>query len=132
MTDKLISTLFHDFMASMGMSPKRCSSNEDYELVIDNEHPVLLRYDAQQEHVILMGMLKTDAIPPADLPDFHKQVLDAALNPLRGSGPGVGIDQTSGMCFSYFTLPRHSVTVEIIRSKLAELVEWNKAFPLGA
>lgn len=128
MTDKLISTLFQDFFTSLGMQPKACTSDEDYELVIDEQYPVLLRYDSQQQQVVLMGMLEASQISPADLPVFYKQVLDAALNPLRGTGPGVGIDQASGICFSYFTLPRHSVTVDLIGTKLAELVEWNKGF----
>lgn len=128
MTDRLITTLFHDFFSSLGMSSISPKSHE-YEMIIDERYPVLLRYDREKEQMILLGELAIKKLPPTEYQKHLETLLDAALNPLRETGPGVGIDYITGTCFSYFTLPRSSVTPESMRTKLAELIEWNKQFP---
>ncbi len=126
MSDIFIRNLFSAVFKKIGMDVDPQSGKEEHELIIDNEHPVLMRYDKILEQVMLIGMINIDSIPKTERPKLMERLLRAGLNPLRGIDPGAGIDDKSGLCFSYFTLPRNSVNVDVICEKMVRLVEWNK------
>ena len=126
MNDVFIKTLFSSVYEKMGLPQSLNAITEDHELVIDEQHPVFMRYDRNTEQLLLISQVEIATVPVSEQPELHKRLLRAALNPLRNLGPGVGIDDNTGLCFSYFMLARHAMNADLICKKLAELVDWNK------
>ena len=126
MNDVFIKTLFSSVYEKIGLPQSLNAITDDHELVIDEQHPVLMRYDRSTEQLLLISQVEIATISVSEQPELNKRLLHAALNPLRNLGPGVGIDDKSGLCFSYFMLARHAMNADLICQKLAELVEWNK------
>nr|WP_298165796.1 CesT family type III secretion system chaperone [uncultured Pseudomonas sp.] len=124
MNDLFIKNLFADVMKRMQLDTEGLPASHEYSLMIDEQYPVLLRYDAPTERVMLIGSLDTQAAQdPAAL---RTRILRAGLNPLRTGGPGVGLDEESGLYFSYATLPRMSASADSICREMIALVEWGK------
>ncbi|MEI8635144.1 hypothetical protein P4S72_30005 [Vibrio sp. PP-XX7] len=122
MIDPFIQTLFCDVFKKMDIDIPL--EMEEFRLIIDEQYPVLLRYDASTERILLLGMLDIDSYD--DKAAIYKRLLHAALNPLLGSDPGVGIDEKSNCCFSYLTLPRQTVNAEQVYHEIGRLVAWGK------
>lgn len=122
MMDAFIGTLFHDVFKKMEIEVPAGMS--EFQLMVDDEFPVLLRYDVKTEHVMLLSMLDIDSFD--DKTEIYTRLLHAAMNPLLGNDPGVGIDKTSKCCFSYLTLPRQTVNAEQVCQEIGRLVEWGK------
>lgn len=126
MNDAFIRNLFAAVFKKMGMDVGSQPGKEEYEFIIDDEHPVLMRYDKISEQVMLIGIIDIDTISKTERPGLIERLLRAGLNPLRNADPGAGIDDKSGLCFSYFTLSRNSVNADVICEKMVRLIEWNK------
>lgn len=120
--DPFIQSLFIDVFKKMEIQPPEDMT--EFRLMIDEQHPVLLRYDAQQEQVIILALL--DIHDHNDKPALYQRLLEAGLNPLFGRGPSVGVDEKSGCCMSYFTFSRQVANAKLICQNIARLVEWNK------
>ncbi len=129
MNDLFIKNLFADVMKKMELETEGLPAGHEYSLMIDEQHPVLLRYDAPTERIMLIGALDTQSAQDQDA--LLKRILWAGLNPLRTNGPGVGLDESSGFYFSYITLPRLSVSADAICKELIKLVEWGKSLVAG-
>lgn len=122
MSDAFIETLFHDVFKRMGIEAP--SGMSEFRMMVDEQYPVLLRYDVPTERIMLLSMLDIDAFD--DKTVIHTRLLHAAMNPLLGKDPGVGIDKASKCCFSYLTLPRQTVNAEQVCHEIGRLVEWGK------
>jgi hypothetical protein len=122
MIDPFIETLFSDVFKKMKIDIP--SGMNDFRLFIDEQYPVLLRYDGPTERIMLLGMLDIDSFE--DKTAIYERLLHAGINPLLGNEPGVGIDKKSKCCFSYLTLPRQTVNAEQICHEIGRLVEWGK------
>lgn len=129
MNDLFIKNLFADVMKKMELDTEGLPASHEYSLMIDEQHPVLLRYDAPTERIMLIGSLDTQLAQDQDA--LLKRILRAGLNPLRTDGPGVGLDEESGFYFSYITLPRLSVSADAICKEMIKLVEWGKKLVAG-
>lgn len=129
MNDLFIKNLFADVMKKMELDTEGLPASHEYSLMIDEQHPVLLRYDAPTERIMLIGTL--DAQSALDQDALLRRILRAGLNPLRTDGPGVGLDESSGLYFSYVTLSRLSVSADSICREMIALVEWGKRLVAG-
>lgn len=123
MRDSFIETLFNDVFKRMGIEVP--SGISDFRMMIDEQYPVLLRYDVPTERIMLLSMLDIDSFD--DKAAIYARLLDAAINPLLGKDPGVGIAKESKCCFSYLTLPRQTVNAEQVCYEIGRLVEWGKS-----
>ncbi|WP_443191661.1 type III secretion system chaperone [Pseudomonas indica] len=125
MSDPFIHRLFTDVLQKMGMDTTGLTTTQEYPLLVDEQYPVLLRYDGPSERVLLIaGLDPALADTPETLP---QRILRAALNPLRGKEPGAGLDEGSGLYFAFLALPRQTVTAENVCREIGRLVEWTKA-----
>ncbi|HSX86525.1 MAG TPA: hypothetical protein VLG17_00855, partial [Pseudomonas sp.] len=61
MNDLFIKNLFADVMKRMQLDTEGLPASHEYSLMIDEQYPVLLRYDAPTERVMLIGSLDTQA-----------------------------------------------------------------------
>lgn len=129
MNDLFIKNLFADVMKRMQLDTEGLPASHEYSLMIDEQYPVLLRYDAPTERVMLIGSLDTQAAQ--DPGTLRTRILRAGLNPLRTGGPGVGLDEESGLYFSYVTLSRMSASADSICREMIALVEWGKKLVAG-
>ncbi|MDW6004638.1 type III secretion system chaperone family protein [Vibrio mangrovi] len=120
--DPFIQTLFLDVFKKMEIDVP--AGMTEFRLVVDEEHPIFLRYDARTERIMILGMLDIDE--RTDKTTLYRRLLNAGLNPLLGQEPGVGIDEKSGCCFSYLTLSRQAVNAELVCHEIGRLVEWGK------
>lgn len=129
MSDPFIHRLFTEVLHKMGMDTTGLAATQEYPLLVDEQYPVLLRYDGPSERVLLIaGLDPALADAPATLP---QRILRAALNPLRGKEPGAGLDEGSGLYFAFLALPRQTVTAENVCREIGRLVEWTKALLAG-
>ncbi|WP_095600879.1 hypothetical protein [Pseudomonas sp. PIC25] len=129
MSDPFIHRLFIEVLHKMDMDTTGLTTAQEYPLLVDEQYPVLLRYDRPSERVLLIaGLDPALADTPEALP---QRILRAALNPLRGQEPGAGLDAGSGLYFAFLTLPRQTVTAEQVCREIGRLVEWAKALLAG-
>ncbi|WCN09564.1 hypothetical protein [Marinomonas mediterranea] len=73
MSDVFMNTLFSDVFKSMGMTLDGSANTGEYELVFDDEHPVLMSYDSKAERVLLISMVDIETVPPAMQGRFFKR-----------------------------------------------------------
>ncbi|WCN17705.1 type III secretion system chaperone family protein [Marinomonas mediterranea] len=72
-SDVFMNTLFSDVFKSMGMTLDGSANTGEYELVFDDEYPVLMSYDSKAERVLLISMVDIETVPPAMQGRFFKR-----------------------------------------------------------
>ena len=126
MSDTFIRNLYNGVYKSLGLPAFSGKVTGEHQLLIDQRHPILMQYDPKMEQLLLIGQVNVEEVPQSEQLKLYQHLLQASLNPLRNSGPGIGMDNQSQLLFSYFQLPRQFINVEQVCQKLAELVEWNQ------
>ena len=120
--DLYVKALFADMLKKFHIETDGVS--DECNLVIDESHPVLLRYDPSSEKIMMIATVDMNGVK--DKGAFFKSMLYAGLNPLNSNEPGIGIDKQSELCFSYLGIPRYAANVDFICQEMSRLVEWNK------
>ncbi|PXF30889.1 hypothetical protein WH50_12830 [Pokkaliibacter plantistimulans] len=126
MNDIFINRLFSETFEKMGIQLDPDNIGSEYQLLIDDQYPVLMRYDPINERVLLVSNVDTSQVSDKLLPVVTNRLLQAGLNPLMASGPGAGRDEKSGLFFCYTTLPRHDINADKVCQEMIKLVEWSK------
>ncbi|MCJ2370406.1 type III secretion system chaperone [Pseudomonas sp. RGM 3321] len=122
MSNLFYKTLLDDLSRSLDMQPLAFDDHGACNMIIDNTFALTLLCDHARERLLLIGLLET----PEDIP--QQRLLAGALNPLLNAGPGLGLDEKSGLYHAYQSIPREKLGVPTLKREIASLLEWMRSW----
>ncbi|KPX76174.1 Type III chaperone protein ShcA [Pseudomonas syringae pv. coriandricola] len=122
MSNLFYKTLLDDFSRSLEMQPLVFDDHGTCNMIIDNTFALTLSCDYARERLLLIGLLE----PHKDIPQHC--LLAGALNPLLNAGPGLGLDEKSGLYHAYQSIPREKLSVPTLKREMAGLLEWMRGW----
>lgn len=118
MSDLFYRTLFRDLAGLLDMAPFEPNAAGVCELMLNRRMPLTLVCDDENSRLLLIGLVNLPKSFPAGL------LLSAALNPLHTAGPGIGVDQATGLCMAWQILLRQTLSAGQVFNALQALVAW--------
>ena len=95
--------------------------NEDdcFNVAVEDENPVTIHLDAEQEKFELVGMVADDLPDPVDY-SLVLDLLNFALSPLVNGGPAVGRDPATGRLEAFLIIPFRDLTPQDFVTQVKE------------
>lgn len=118
MSDLLYQTLFRDLAGLLTMAPFGPNAAGVCELILNDRIPITLVRDDENDRLLIVGLINL----PDDFPP--KLLLNAAMNPLQTGGPGLGVDEETGLCMGWQTLLRPTLNAKQVLKTIEVLVQW--------
>lgn len=120
--------LLETFASSVGLGHMAFDQEGLCAIAVDDDHHIAIRKE-ESEYITLLGIITTEI--PVKLPlTMQKALLIAAINPLNGIAPGLGMEPQTEHLLLYWTMSISTMELGQFNQTLSTFIEnlqhWKK------
>ncbi len=113
--------LLGQFGAEVGISDLTFDNDGLCHIRVDDDLPITFRRDDEQNRLSTVGLL-AQALPALDQ-SVLQDILSFNIGPLRGIGPAIGLEPTSGTVVLYQNVPLNQLDSQRFQSMFGDFIE---------